>query len=131
MRHTPTTNHNDWNTAVFDQLGSFLARDPSLLQLKEALRTWYATATAADAAQHLDAWIKRVQQEGPAALQEALSPFKNWRQEILAFFQFLPILVSNGFVEGKNNRTKAMMRQAYGYRNRYNLRMRILLGANT
>jgi hypothetical protein len=24
-----------------------------------------------------------------------------------------------------------MMRQAYGYRNRYNLRMRILLGAGT
>lgn len=39
------------------------------------------------------------------------------------------LLVSNGFVEGKNNRTKAMMRQAYGYRNRYNLRMRILLGS--
>ena len=56
---------------------------------------------------------------------------KNWRQEILAFFQFLPILVSNGFVEGKNNRTKAMIRQAYGYHNRYNLRMRILLGADT
>ncbi len=109
------------------------ARLPALekaWQLKEALRTWYATATVADAAQHLDAWIKQVQQEGPDALQKALSPFKNWRQEILAFFQFLPILVSNGFVEGKNNRTKTMMRQAYGYRNRYNLRMRILLGAD-
>src|SRR2546421_7717957 len=100
-------------------------------QLKEALRTWYATATVADAAGQLDAWIKHVQQEGPAALREALSPFKIWRQEILAFFQFLPILVSNGFVEGKNNRTKTMMRQAYGYHNRYNLRMRILLGADT
>jgi len=114
-----------------ERIGTRLPILEKAWQLKEALRTWYATATAADAAQHLDAWIKRVQQEGPAALQEALSPFKNWRQEILAFFQFLPILVSNGFVEGKNNRTKAMMRQAYGYRNRYNLRMRILLGANT
>ena len=85
----------------------------------------------ADAAGQLDARIKQVQQEGPDALREALSPFKNWRQEILAFFQFLPILVSNGFVEEKNNRTKTMMRQAYGYQNRYNLRMRILLGADT
>ena len=84
----------------------------------------------ANAAQQLDAWMKHVQQEGPHALREALSPFQNWRQEILAFFQFLPILVSNGFVEGKNNRTKAMMRQAYGYHNRYNLRMRILFGAD-
>ena len=114
-----------------ERIGTRLPLLEKAWQLKEALRTWYATATAADAAQRLDAWIKRVQQEGPAALQKALSPFKNWRQEILAFFQFLPMLVSNGFVEGKNNRTKAMMRQAYGYRNRYNLRMRILLGANT
>jgi len=33
----------------------------------------------------------------------------------------------NGFVESKNNRTKALMRQGYGYRNRRNLRLRILL----
>jgi transposase len=114
-----------------EKIGARLPFLEKAWQLKEALRTWYATATVADAAQQLDAWIKHVQQEGPAALQEALSPFKNWRQEILAFFQFLPILVSNGFVEGKNNRTKTTMRQAYGYRNRYNLRMRILLGPNT
>jgi transposase len=114
-----------------EKIGARLPHLEKAWQLKEALRTWYATATVADAAQQLDAWIKQVQQEGPIALREALSPFKNWRQEILAFFQFLPILVSNGFVEGKNNRTKTMMRQAYGYRNRYNLRMRILLGADT
>jgi transposase len=122
---------NQEETQERERIGARLPLLEKAWQLKEALRTWYATATAADAAEHLDAWIKQVQQEGPAALQEALSPFKNWRQEILAFFQFLPILVSNGFVEGKNNRTKAMMRQAYGYRNRYNLRMRILLGAGT
>jgi len=114
-----------------EKIGTRLPALEKAWQLKEALRTWYATATMADAAGQLDAWIKRVQQEGPVALQEALSPFKNWRQEILAFFQFLPLLVSNGFVEGKNNRTKTMMRQAYGYRSHYNLRMRILLGADT
>ena len=114
-----------------ERIGNRLPILEKAWQLKEALRTWYATATVADAAGQLDAWIKHVQQEGPHALREALSPFKNWRQEILAFFQFLPILVSNGFVEGKNNRTKAMIRQAYGYHNRYNLRMRILLGADT
>ena len=114
-----------------EKIGTRLPALEKAWQLKEALRTWYATATMADAAGQLDAWIKQVQQEGPTALREALSPFKNWRQEILAFFQFLPILVSNGFVEGKNNRTKTMMRQAYGYRSHYNLRMRILLGADT
>jgi Transposase len=36
--------------------------------------------------------------------------------------------ISNGFVEGKNNRLKALRRQGYGYRNRRHLRLRILLG---
>jgi DDE domain/Transposase len=39
-----------------------------------------------------------------------------------------PTRISNGFVEGKNNRTKALMHQAYGYRNFLNLRLRILVG---
>jgi transposase len=96
-------------------------------QLKEDLRTWYATATKATAAKGLDAWIARIKREGPAELKKALSAFRNWRDEILAFFDFLPTRLSNGFVEGKNNRTKALMRQGYGYRNRDHLRLRILL----
>ncbi len=97
-------------------------------QLKEALRAWYATATVATAAVALDTWIENVQQQGPDQMRKTLSAFKNWRQEILAFFQFLPTRLSNGFMEGKNNRTKALMRQAYGSRNRQHLRLRILLG---
>ncbi len=96
--------------------------------LKEELRAWYATATMATAAQELDAWIAKVQLQGPDPLRKTLSAFNNWRDEILAFFQFLPLRISNGFVEGKNNRTKALMRQGYGYRNRQHLRLRILLG---
>jgi transposase len=96
--------------------------------LKEELRTWYATATMATAAASLDAWIEKVQRTGPDALRKTLSAFKNWRHEILAFFQFLPTHLSNGFVEGKNNRTKALMRQGDGYRNRHHWRLRILLG---
>jgi transposase len=95
--------------------------------LKEELRSWYATATVTTAAKELDAWIAKVQLQGPDPLRKTLSAFKNWRQEILAFFQFLPTRISNGFVEGKNKRTKALMRQGYGYRNRQHLRLRILL----
>lgn len=98
--------------------------------LKEELRTWYATATLTTAAKKLDAWIEKVQLQGPDPLRKTLSAFNNWRQEILAFFQFLPTRLSNGFVEGKNNRTKALMRQGYGYRNRQHLRVRILLEQN-
>jgi len=65
----------------------------------------------------LDGWVAAVKRDGPAELRKALSAFRDWRHEILAFFDFLPTRLSNGFVEGKNNRTKAIMRQAYGYRN--------------
>ena len=71
-----------------EKIGTRLPLLEKAWQLKEGLRTWYATATLVDAAQHLDVWIKRVQEEGPDALRETLSPFKKWRQEILAFFLF-------------------------------------------
>ena len=96
-------------------------------QHKEALRRWYASATALNAAAGLDTWIASVQREGPAELVQALSAFHAWREEILNFFAFLPTRLSNGFVEGKNNRTKTLMRQAYGFRNLQHLRLRVLL----
>lgn len=61
-------------------------------------------------------------------MRQALSALLQWKQEILAFFRFLPTRISNGFVEGKNTRTKTLMRQAYGYRTFQNLRVRILTG---
>ncbi len=57
-------------------------------QLKEDLRTWYATATKATAAAKLDSWIASVQRKGPTALRKALSAFCNWRGEMLAFFDW-------------------------------------------
>lgn len=124
---TPQEDLTDTQAQERAQIGQALPVLEAAWQLKEALRTWYATATATTAAEQLDRWIAQVQQSGFDPLRKALSAFVNWRQEILAFFRFLPTRLSNGFVEGKNNRTKALMRQAYGYRNRQHLRLRILL----
>ncbi len=46
-----------------------------------------------------------------------------WREEILNYFD---CRITNGFVEGKNNRIKTIKRMAYGYRNMANFRLRIL-----
>ena len=54
-------------------------------------------------------------------LQHTLS---NWREEMLNYFDY-PI--TNGFVEGKNNRIKTIKGMAYGYRNMDNFRLRILV----
>jgi transposase len=93
--------------------------------LKEELRGWYATATVETAAEGLETWMQHVQTSPFDHLKKALSAFVKWRKEILAFFQFR---ISNGFVEGKNNRTKMIMRQGYGFTNRQHLRLRILVG---
>jgi transposase len=130
QRHLFLRNQEDLSAEEEQSRASLAAAFPEIgkaWQLKEALRTWYATASADTATTDLDAWIAAVEGEGPAELRTALSAFRNWRQEILAFFDFLPTRLSNGFVEGKNNRTKALMRQGYGYRNRRHLRLRILL----
>jgi transposase len=94
-------------------------------RLKESLRAWYAKATVETARVELDQWITQVKASGLDPLCKTLSAFKNWKDEILAFFQFH---ISNGFVEGKNNRTKTIMRQGYGFSNREHLRLRIFLG---
>ena len=96
-------------------------------QHKEALRRWYASESRSEASAGLDTWIARVERAGPSEFVQALSAFHAWREEILNFFAFLPTRLSNGFVEGKNNRTKALMRQAYGFRNLQHLRLRVLL----
>ena len=55
--------------------------------------------------------------------KELLHTFTNWREEILNYFDYR---ITNGFVEGKNNRIKTIKRTAYGYRNLDNFRLRIL-----
>jgi len=130
QRHLFLRNQEDLSVEEEQKRVNLAAAFPEIeraWQLKEALRTWYASTSAATAAADLDAWVAAVKRDGPTELRKALSAFRNWRQEILAFIDFLPIRLSNGFVEGKNNRTKALMRQGYGYRNRRNLRLRILL----
>jgi len=48
----------------------------------------------------------------------------HWREEILNYFYFP---VTNGFVEGKINPIKVIIRSGYGYRNLANLGLRILM----
>lgn len=130
QRHLFLRNQEDLSAEDQQSRASLAAAFPEIgtaWQIKEALRTWYASAEASTAAAGLERWMAAVKSHGPKELRQALSAFRNWRHEILAFFDFLPTRLSNGFVEGKNNRTKALMRQGYGYANRRHLRLRILL----
>ena len=66
---------------------------------------------------------KTISNDSLPGFKELLHTLTNWREEILNYFDY-PI--TNGFVEGKNNRIKTIKRMAYGYRNMDNFRLRIL-----
>src|SRR5205823_9025839 len=88
QRHLFLRNQEDLSTEDEQSRATLAAAFPEIgraWQLKEALRTWYATAQASTAAAELDTWIAAVEGEGPKELRKALSAFRNWRLEILAF----------------------------------------------
>ena len=110
-----------------DRLLSFYPELAIAWNLKEALREWYKSSSRAEAEVSLCHWEESVRKTGLKEFGTGLPMFKNWRSEILNYFDYR---VTNGFVEGKNNRIKVIKRMAYGYRNIDNLRRRILLTNN-
>ena len=123
-------NREDLGAPDLERLVPVLRRYPDLRRawlLKEDLRRWYRTATAATARLELRAWRRMVM--GAVALPELqalASMLTAWGEEILNYFR---TRVTQGVVEGKNHRAKVIQRQAYGYRNFTNYRLRLLLAS--
>jgi transposase len=123
----------NWTDEERERLKRWFASLPELRiawQLKEDFRAWYEHRDRASAERSLAEWESDVQRSGIAEfarLSEGPNAMLNsWREEILNYFD---LRLTNGFVEGKNNRSKVIQRQAYGYRNKANLRLRVLLPA--
>ncbi len=91
--------------------------------IKEQFRDWYRSVNRREA----EVRLKQLEQEIAAANLVELNSLHyiltDWREEILNYFD---CRITNGFVEGKNNRIKTLKRVAYGYRNMENFRLRIL-----
>ena len=92
--------------------------------LKESFRAWYGGMSRSQAEERLKSLEKTMSDGSLSEFKELLHTLDNWREEILNYFDY-PI--TNGFVEGKNNRIKTIKRMAYGYRNMDNFRLRILV----
>jgi transposase len=90
-------------------------------RLKESMREWYKSSSGTEAEASLHHWAEPVRETELKEFGIGLPMFKNWRTEILNYFDHR---VTNGFVEGMNNRIKVIKRMAYGYRNIDNLRRR-------
>lgn len=109
-----------------ERLSQLFYRYPELGRawvLKESFRAWYRETDRSKAEGRLVMLEKRIINDSLPEFNELLHTFSNWREEILNYFDYH---ITNGFVEGKNNRIKTIKRMAYGYRNMDNFRMRIL-----
>jgi len=74
QRHLFVRNQEDLSVEEEQTRASLALAFPEIAsawQLKEDLRSWYATASAATAASGLDAWIAHVKGDGPAELRQA------------------------------------------------------------
>ena len=89
--------------------------------LKESFREWYRGTDRSRAQAVLESL--EVTMVSLPEFKELRRTLANWRAEILNYFDYR---ITNGFVEGKNNRIKTIKRMAYGYRNMANFRLRIL-----
>lgn len=99
-------------------------------ELKESYARWFRQAKEngqekiKETQQGLNDFYQKVEQEGIPEYMKAIRTFRNWQTEILNSFLFD---YSNGFLEGINNLTKVMKRNAFGFRNFLRARARILL----
>ena len=113
----------DWERTRLNQLFNHYPELERAWLLKERFRTWYKGRDRGPAEVELDALQRVISDTYLPEFTALLHTLANWREEILNYFDY-PI--SNGFVEGKNNRIKTIKRMAYGYRNMDNFRLRIL-----
>ena len=97
-------------------------------ELKEAYCEWFDWAKtvsySGEVKERLEAFYEEVEKTQIPAFLKTVQTLKNWQTEILNSFAFP---YSNGFLEGINNRTKVMKRNAYGFRRFDHFRAKILL----
>lgn len=114
-------------------LERYLEMSPELreaYELKETYRTWFKRAKEigehriVEVKQGLIGFYEKVESSGMSEMKRSIRTFQNWQTEILNSFVYN---YSNGFLEGINNSTKVLKRNAYGYRNFERFRAKILL----
>lgn len=96
-------------------LDMWLDNEPELAEaywLKESFYDFYELPKD-DAIQAFDEWIERCKASPVKGdFKEILSALKNWREPILAYFDYR---ITNGYTESLNSVTKVVNRQSRGY----------------
>lgn len=91
--------------------------------LKERFYKIFRQKTRAEAKKELRDWLLLAAQLAIPEFKHCVTTFTNWRTEIA---NIIDESVSNGFIEGSNNKIKVLKRISYGVRNFERFRNRIL-----
>ncbi|MBA7557031.1 hypothetical protein ES705_49760 [subsurface metagenome] len=73
----------------------------------------------------LEKWKKKIGKLDNEEMNKFIKLLDNWGEWILNYF--VSNKVTNGFVEGMNNKIKLIKRIGYGYRNKMNFRRKVLI----
>lgn len=129
LRWILVTNEANLNEEQRAKLKELYRNCPELKKchkLKEDFRKIFdKEKTRPKAKRKLDAWKRRVRRTGLRSFDGFLTTLDNWEEWILNYFSSGKI--TNGVVEGLNNKIKLIKRRGYGYRNNGNFRQRILV----
>ena len=99
-------------------------------QLKEEYRKWFEEAKVIGYTdlklikEKLHQYYDLVKNSGIDEFKKSISTFQNWQKEIMNSFAFN---LNNGYVEGINNQTKVIKRNAFGFRRFDRFRLKVLL----
>ncbi|WP_175614919.1 transposase, partial [Piscibacillus halophilus] len=99
-------------------------------ELKEAYREWFKQAKAggSDKLKEIKEGLYRyydlVKESGVVEFERSISTFQNWQKQIMNSFAFD---LHNGYVEGINNQTKVIKRNAFGFKRFDRFRLKVLL----
>jgi transposase len=109
------------------RLCALFAQDPILAEawgLKEAFRAVYRATSRPEAERRLDAFLAAVERSQLPAFRAFAEGIRQWRSELLAYFDEP---TTNGYAEGVINKVKVIKRRAYGLPTFTGFRERVLL----
>lgn len=126
-RHRLHMNRDHLSEEQRGRLDALLEQHPDLKSaywLKERLREWYHRA-GDRAREGLRLWYRKAKRADLQPFNDVAEMLKRWEARILQFFR---VGITNGVVEGINNKVKVIKRMCYGRLSYRNLRARVLFG---
>lgn len=133
MRHVFYKHYENLTEKQLWYLRYYLEKSEELkiaYQLKESYRLWFETAKRLaptglkETKERLYQFFDLVKSAGLKEYEKAIETFQNWQKQIMNSFGYD---LHNGFIEGLNNQTKVIKRNAFGFKRFDRFRLKVLL----